>query len=168
MIWAGNEKNVQTFIENHLMNGTFTDNYGILNYVTSFLLNVNFNIVGISNYVANQLTKISCGNDNASTLWVCNYQDSSLRAGHYISLAGKEAERTSSTVSFGSAICSTRISTRTKRQRKEAGFYTFFCDSNPFNIVWLVCFDVLIIASRGANIYLWHPLDILKLVIRPE
>ena len=94
MIWAGNEKNVQTFIENHLMNGTFTDNYGILNYVTSFLLNVNFNIVGISNYVANQLTKISCGNDNASTLWVCNYQDSSLRAGHYISLAGKEAERT--------------------------------------------------------------------------
>ena len=48
---------------------------------------VNFNIVGTSNNAANPFTQLSCGNNNAPTLWVGYYQDTTLRAGHYISLA---------------------------------------------------------------------------------
>ena len=84
MIWASDEKNVQSFIETHLKNGTFTDNNGIINYATSFLLNSNFMGHPTMRPIP-PFTQLSCGNNNAPTLWVGYYQDTTLRAGHDIS-----------------------------------------------------------------------------------
>jgi hypothetical protein len=70
-----------------LRNGTFTDEWGLVQHLTAFYLDVNIHIVGTSNTDSNPFTAIASTNNLDTVLWVGYTQDyEGLKDGHYDSL----------------------------------------------------------------------------------
>ena len=70
-----------------LRNGTFTDEWGLVQHLTAFYLDVNIHIIGTSNTDSNPYTAIASTNHLDTVLWVGYTQDyEGLKDGHYDSL----------------------------------------------------------------------------------